>query len=261
MFTYKGDKDFFGRPHGKGVVTFENGDRFNGEFRSEVGREGRGTLKINTENNNDHGFLYIDGVYSKDMLEGAAKIEYVNGDLLYAHFQRGVLHGLSKLFDKEKRLKRVAWYSNGRLIGTVWLFLVGGACITGEADPITGHLVGENIAYLYPDRKTALIGTYVKERFMFAQAAFIQTVAVRNEIGQVKFTQPRGPIYEFDPGTETRISAEPLLPDPYETQYCYVKTSRIKGAHDGLFAKRSLPKGFIVAFYNGIRLTRYIDAG
>ena len=27
LYTYKGDKDFFGKPHGKGVVTYENGDQ------------------------------------------------------------------------------------------------------------------------------------------------------------------------------------------------------------------------------------------
>lgn len=27
IFTYSGEKNFFGKPHGKGVVTFENGDQ------------------------------------------------------------------------------------------------------------------------------------------------------------------------------------------------------------------------------------------
>ena len=52
----------------------------------------------------------------------------------------------------------------------------------------------------------------------------------------------RGPIYDFDPGTHDRISANPLLPDPYETQYVYVRNSKIKGAQEGLFAKKTLPK-------------------
>ena len=55
-------------------------------------------------------------------------------------------------------------------------------------------------------------------------------------------TYYRGPIYEFDPGTRDLISREPLLPDPYEMQYCYVRNSKIKGAQEGLFAKRNLPK-------------------
>ena len=59
-----------------------------------------------------------------------------------------------------------------------------------------------------------------------------QTVVVRNELCQVKFTSPRGPLYHRDCGGDNEngtICAEPLLPDPYETQYCYVRSSRIKG--------------------------------
>ena len=63
-----------------------------------------------------------------------------------------------------------------------------------------------------------------------AQVAFIQTATVRHDICQIKFTSPRGPFYSYDPGTRNRISREPFLPDPYETQHCFVRESGIKGA-------------------------------
>jgi len=46
-----------------------------------------------------------------------------------------------------------------------------------------------------------------------------------------------------------------LLPDPYETQWAYVRSSKIRGAKEGLFARRDMPSDFVVAFYNGVRLT------
>ena len=46
-----------------------------------------------------------------------------------------------------------------------------------------------------------------------------------------------------------------MLPDPYESQYCYVRPSRIKGAQEGLFARRVLPAGTVASFYNGVRMT------
>lgn len=140
---------------------------------------------------------------------------------------------------------------------------------------LTGNLIGDNVAFLFPDKQTALLGTFVKtqvrighilypvglddvtlvgKQMVMAQTCFIQLVSVRNEICYLKFTQPRGPIYSFDGGTSEVICQDPLLPDPYESQYCYVKTSKIKGAQEGLFAKKNLPKDFIVCFYNGIRL-------
>ena len=70
----------------------------------------------------------------------------------------------------------------------------------------------------------------------------------------IRFTSPRGPLYNFDPGTRESICKEPLLPDPYETLYCYIAPSKIKGAKEGIFAKRDLPEGFVVAFYNGLRM-------
>ena len=107
--------------------------------------------------------------------------------------------------------------------------------------------LGDNIAYLYPDRQTALLGTFVKDQMIMAQICFIQLVSIRNEICQLKFTQPRGPIYSLDLSSREVISKEPLLPDPYETLYCYVRMSKIKGAQEGLFAKKNLAKNFVVS--------------
>ena len=56
-----------------------------------------------------------------------------------------------------------------------------------------------------------------------------QTVVVRNEMCVVKFTSPRGPLYHRDCHSDDgAICDEPLLPDPYEAQHCYVRSSRIK---------------------------------
>jgi hypothetical protein len=79
-------------------------------------------------------------------------------------------------------------------------------------------------------------------------------VSIRNELCYIMFTSPRGSLYNYDPGTRDVMSSDPLLPDPYETQYCYVRTSKIKGAKEGIFAKRDLLDGTIVAFYNGVRM-------
>ena len=51
-----------------------------------------------------------------------------------------------------------------------------------------------------------------------------------------------------------RICRQPLLPDPYESEFVYVKNSLIAGANEGLFAKRKLLKGQVCAFYNGVKI-------
>ncbi len=74
IFSYRGERNFFGRPHGRGVATFENGDQFTGEFRHEL-REGPGTLK-RAAGRAPGDILYLDGNYVHDRLEGRGKIEY-----------------------------------------------------------------------------------------------------------------------------------------------------------------------------------------
>ena len=58
--------------------------------------------------------------------------------------------------------------------------------------------------------------------------SLFQTVAVRNEMCRVSVTSPRGPLYHRDCHYDGAICDEPLLPDPYESQYCFVRASRIK---------------------------------
>merc|ERR1719438_255830 len=47
---------------------------------------------------------------------------------------------------------------------------------------------------------------------------------------------------------------QPLVRDPYESRTVEVRPSSLGGGGDGLFVKRKIIKGEVVAFYNGIRL-------
>ena len=47
----------------------------------------------------------------------------------------------------------------------------------------------------------------------------------------------------------------PVQPDPYEEQYVIIGKSSIPGAGEGLFAKKAVPAGLLVSYYNG----EYID--
>ena len=54
--------------------------------------------------------------------------------------------------------------------------------------------------------------------------------------------------------TVTSVGPGPLTPDPYELVTCEVRRSSVSGGGEGLFARRNIEKGEIVAFYNGVRL-------
>ena len=56
--------------------------------------------------------------------------------------------------------------------------------------------------------------------------------------------------------TLTFVTSSPLLPDPYEARMVEVRQSEVAGAEDGLFSRRAVAAGTVLAFYNGIRRPR-----
>ena len=58
----------------------------------------------------------------------------------------------------------------------------------------------------------------------------------------------------YGPGTSTNPGPAPLVADPYESRCVEVRPSLVAGAGEGLFARRALPAGRVVAYYNGVRL-------
>ena len=58
----------------------------------------------------------------------------------------------------------------------------------------------------------------------------------------------------------------PLQRDPYETKILRVGASRVEGGGEGAYARKNLPAGTVVAYYNGIRMkagekSPYDDSG
>ena len=65
-------------------------------------------------------------------------------------------------------------------------------------------------------------------------------------------------VFRYDPSTCMRISRDPLLEDPYEQDTVYVAQSGIAtDAGEGLFAKRNLRKGELVALFSGLREVKH----
>ena len=70
-----------------------------------------------------------------------------------------------------------------------------------------------------------------------------------------------GPEREEEQPTDQSLSTLPLLPDPYEERTVEVCTSGVGGGGEGLFAKRQLEEGELVAIYNGVKVPIVAGAG
>ena len=57
----------------------------------------------------------------------------------------------------------VTWgsFEHGKPVGTAWRGVIGGGWIYGRVD-VSGHLLGNEIAYVYGDLSTVWLGKFVK---------------------------------------------------------------------------------------------------
>ena len=115
------------------------------------------------------------------------------------------------------------------------------------------------MAFVYPDMGTCLVGRFEGEVMVDAVSGRV-VGAEPSEAGVLRAVIERSssrssrPHFSFSPSDSKTVTCEHLLSDPYETENTLCLPSRISGAGDGLFARRDLPAGAVVAYYNGLRI-------
>ena len=89
-------------------------------------------------------------------------------------------------------------------------------------------------------------------------SAILADVRVRNSIAEPTWSLMVSPGPEqrlrFCRSTESSVGAGPLVPDPYEERTVEVRTSGVGGGGEGLYVKRNIAKGELIALYNGVRI-------
>ena len=102
---------------------------------------------------------------------------------VYLRLMNGRPKGLVRMFGKipmepsafhhimcrEPGLGFIGHYQDGKLIGPSWQGLIGGGWIYGVTDQ-HGEFSGDNIAYIYPDNSTALLGEFRKGKMVIIKA-------------------------------------------------------------------------------------------
>ncbi len=135
------------------MVEFANGDILSGFF---VDGRREGEFRVETYRKK---LRLIIGHYERDALNGRARVTYKDDTWMEGFFKDGVLHGFARWFDAQGRLNFVGNYRDGRPRGVCWKVIKGGGCVIGRVDE-EGELTGCRVAYLYPDFRTAFVGTF-----------------------------------------------------------------------------------------------------
>ena len=120
--------------------------------------------------------------------------ENINTDkrVVEGFLEAGILHGFVRYFDKKGRLSFVGKHENGQPCGTCWKIIPGGGCVVGEVDS-DGLLTGADIAYIYPDFATVLLGEFRDGVMEKAQEAFIVGMEENdNGIKVPTYSRPNG---------------------------------------------------------------------
>ena len=88
-------------------------------------------------------------------------------------------------------------------------------------------------------------------------SAILDHVRIRNCVAEPTWSLLVSPESEqrvtFCRSTESSVGAGPLIPDPYEERTVEVRASGVGGGGEGLYVKRNIAKGELIALYNGVK--------
>ncbi len=106
--VYEGSYNSKGEKHGEGVMTWSNGDIFQGCFENDK-RCGHGTIEFNGVNQD--GGEYV-GEWRDDKMHGNGTRRYTNGDMYVGNFDKGKREGEGRFYFSNGDMYFGQWQNN-----------------------------------------------------------------------------------------------------------------------------------------------------
>ena len=99
--------------------------------------------------------------------------------------------------------------------------------------------------------ETVLIGYFKNEKMVAAKPSKIIRERCHRGIKEIKIATPKpnAPILKYTRPNRIRLGDQPKVIDPFEQSNVYIKNGKMG---DGLFAKKNIIKGDIIAYYSGL---------
>lgn len=237
---------------GKLCVRLNTGEELLGRW-VDGGRQGQGTIV--SPRLEKLGVSSIVGNYEDGILTGRGKLIMTDGSMREGWFQHGYFHGPARGCVGVAEVNFIGHYRAGLKHGVTWTKLTGGGWLVGHVDA-NGEYTGADIAFLYPDMKTALVGEFCQGVMIKARPARLCKIVVKEEVLCPLFDILSDREYSYSPSTKDEIKIPLHWRDPYEEQWLEVKESKISGGGEGAFSIRDIPANTVIAYYNGIRMSQ-----
>ena len=112
-------------------------------------------------------------------------------------------------------------------------------------------IIGDDIIFVYPDMKTALVGRFENGHMISAKTSKIIAERCNKGIKEIRLDTPREdePSLKYSRPDRLRIGDQPRVMDPYTKKNFYIGNGK---KEDGVFAKRDINKGELVLYYSGL---------
>jgi len=256
-FFYFGDLDNHGKFHGqatlKTATKSPNGflNRFSKIFGTFVGGVLQGLVMISSSQDGGSTYFIVqDGVIHSLVIRVGLRPVY---DTLVTDLRFAGVNVIQML--AQSGIGYIAKFKSGKPEGPVWMGLIGEPIIGqgflyGKLNS-EGKLTGDNIAYIYPDYLTALIGTFEDKIMKSAREVKITQVTCQDGLLHAKFSEPdeNSIAFFYDRATNESIASPGLMlaRDPYELKTVEVRESTIPGSGHGLVAARNILKGQVLS--------------
>ena len=205
--------------------------------------------------NNPKSDLGITGSWTDGQLNGLVRIDNQYGGGEESFFRDGVQHGVSVEFgpNRRKHFMKFCYYDSGTPRGLAIKGMIGGVLIFGKVSA-DSKISDKKAAVLMPDLKGSFEAIVIEDQFVRGQQVEVVGIQHHHHIPVPRLSPPLAhTVYRRDVSTSQTISKTPLLADPWERERVEARTSEVEGAGEGLFARRRLERGDLVALYNGTR--------
>ena len=122
------------------------------------------------------------------------------------------------------------------------------------------NFTGDDVAYVYPNYESALVGRFEENVMKSARYSHVETYHCVNGVPRLTFrevTDRSLPSFEYDPPDNKTVSKTPLVRDPYEEELIEVRKSvevtESNVPEEGVFAVKDLEADRFFGLYAGLQ--------